>query len=318
MTSKTSIKMELKDILTKEWFEKTEAVFLSRYDLPLEICRSDSRAVLSRSSSPCDPHFCGLIRYSCAGMARCRKNRLRWMNIAAKTGKPHINICHAGIVLACVPIVYRQTRLGGIFFGKCLCKKPDKSLRLEFRKRFKGFRFNWHDLNRASGKLRVVPERRLVKAAEFLQSQLKRVLVPKKVAILRQQKAQWQANLDRKQKQRQAALPNVGKSVRLQPAVEYMDVEYDRQIKLKDIARFAGLSIFRFAHLFREQTGMTPVDYLTYVRIHHAKRLLLTTDWSGTQVSCAVGYRHQSYFIRTFKRITGTTPERFRLRRGHK
>jgi YesN/AraC family two-component response regulator len=51
------------------------------------------------------------------------------------------------------------------------------------------------------------------------------------------------------------------------------------------------------------------------VRIHHAKRLLAMPEYNYNQIMEATGYTYQSYFIRMFKRVTGTTPQKFRMRK---
>lgn len=307
--------MTLKDILTKEWFAKVESVFSSRYGLMLESVNPDGREVRSLSGSPCHPYFCRLIRDSRPGTTRCYKDRVQWMDFAQQSGRPYIGVCHAGIVLGCVPVVYRGKRLGGMFFGKCLSDKPDRQSRQEFRKRFKGFRFHWNMLNRAMGKLNVVSESQFITAGQYLQSQLNQVIVPKRISVLRKQKAQRLAEKARKQEQLQRSIPRVDSASRIRPAIEYMNYHYDLPVKLKELAKLAGLSVFRFSHLFREQTGITPVDYLTQVRIGHAMRLLTTTDWNFRQIMEVTGYTYQSYFIRVFKRVTGMTPQQFRMRK---
>ena len=98
-------------------------------------------------------------------------------------------------------------------------------------------------------------------------------------------------------------------------AVEYIETCSEQSIKLADIAYAAKLSAWRLGHLFTEEMGMTPIEYLNGVRIEHAKRLLSDTDYSGTKISYLVGYNSQSYFIRAFKRREGMTPEQFRQNR---
>jgi AraC-like DNA-binding protein len=106
------------------------------------------------------------------------------------------------------------------------------------------------------------------------------------------------------------------KQQRLNPAiaaaVKYIEACSEQSIKLADIAYAAKLSAWRLGHLFVEEMGMTPIEYLNGVRIEHAKRLLSGTDYSGTKISYLVGYNGQSYFIRAFKRREGMTPEQFR------
>jgi YesN/AraC family two-component response regulator len=236
------------------------------------------------------------------------------MNTAIQTGRPCVDVCHAGIMLACVPVVYRRLKLGGLFFGKCLLKKPDKTTAQEFHRRFKGFRFDWYELKRVARRLDIVPERQLVRAGEFLQSRLKRVLVPAKVKVLKEQSARRQVEKERKRKRMRAAIPYISGSSRIRPAIEYMDCHYDRPITLAEITRTTKLSESRLSHLFTEKMGITLFDYLTRVRIRNAKRLLQTTDWECIRIGPAVGYDNQSYFMRMFKRLAGTTPQRWRMR----
>ena len=102
------------------------------------------------------------------------------------------------------------------------------------------------------------------------------------------------------------------KMSQLKPAIEFMQYHYYQPLTLADVAKAAHLSVSRLAHLFREQMGMTIVDYLTNVRINHAKRMLLTTENNCTRICYEVGYNNQSYFTRVFKQITGMTPREFR------
>lgn len=102
------------------------------------------------------------------------------------------------------------------------------------------------------------------------------------------------------------------KITQLKPALDYIDTHYDQQITLANIAKQVHLSVSRLAHLFKDQMGITLIDYLTSVRISHAKRLLLTTEHSCTTICFEVGYNNQSYFTRTFKDVSGMTPRQFR------
>ncbi|MHC4527575.1 MAG: helix-turn-helix transcriptional regulator, partial [Planctomycetota bacterium] len=92
------------------------------------------------------------------------------------------------------------------------------------------------------------------------------------------------------------------------------DANYDKSITLADIARASHLSVSRLAHVFKEQMGITLIDYLTSVRIERAKQLLLATEQSCTEICFQIGYNNQSYFTRTFKEVVGVPPLRFRAR----
>jgi len=99
----------------------------------------------------------------------------------------------------------------------------------------------------------------------------------------------------------------------IRPAINYIDANYDKSMTLAEIARASHLSVSRLAHVFKEQMGITIIDYVTSVRIERAKHLLLATNQSCTEVCFEAGYNNQSYFTRTFKALVGMTPRQFRV-----
>ena len=100
----------------------------------------------------------------------------------------------------------------------------------------------------------------------------------------------------------------------LRKAVEYLDAHFDQSLTLDILAGRAKLSVSRLAHRFKEETGRTLIEYLTWVRIGHAQRLLVETDKSCQKIADEVGYNNQSYFSRAFRRVVGITPRQFRRR----
>ena len=99
---------------------------------------------------------------------------------------------------------------------------------------------------------------------------------------------------------------------KVQPAIDFIEANYTCQFSLQEVAKAAHLSVSRLAHLFKEQIGITIIDYLTDVRINHAKKLLLSSDKNCTEICFEVGYNNQSYFIRAFRGLVGLTPLQFR------
>lgn len=96
-------------------------------------------------------------------------------------------------------------------------------------------------------------------------------------------------------------------------AAEFIEANYDRPIRLADLAWETQLSVSRIAHLFRQDRGMSPMQYVTHVRLAHAKRLLTTTDLELQRVADMVGFRSPAYFGRVFKKRLGVSPGRYRL-----
>jgi len=101
-------------------------------------------------------------------------------------------------------------------------------------------------------------------------------------------------------------------NLKVRRALNYLNVHYAERIALADVAREVGLSVCRLSHLVKAHTGRTVMQHVQQVRVRHAQHLLTRTDRSCTDIAYDVGYHDQSYFIRHFKRITGTTPSRYR------
>jgi len=78
------------------------------------------------------------------------------------------------------------------------------------------------------------------------------------------------------------------------------------------LAQRAGLSPSRFAHLFREQTGLTPQRLLEQNRLRTAKQLLRETPLSIQEVAGEVGYADPFYFSKRFRRAFGLSPRAWR------
>jgi len=72
----------------------------------------DGAAVEALCSADCRPDFCALVQSGAEGRRRCLAERHRAVEIAAETGQSFITICHAGIVLVCVPVLEKASVSG--------------------------------------------------------------------------------------------------------------------------------------------------------------------------------------------------------------
>lgn len=98
----------------------------------------------------------------------------------------------------------------------------------------------------------------------------------------------------------------------IERALECIWERYSQPLSLTEIAESALLSRFYFARLFRDATGITPGRFLAAIRIHQAKRLLLSSSMSITDISFAVGYNSLGSFTNYFTTSVGVSPGRFR------
>ena len=104
-------------------------------------------------------------------------------------------------------------------------------------------------------------------------------------------------------------------NTRVRKALDFISMNYTRKIGLEAVAREVGLSAGRLAHLIKEFTGRTFLQIVHEMRIRQSQQLLQNTAKDCAEIAYEVGFGDQSYFIKHFRRITGTTPARFRRHR---
>ncbi|UCE99008.1 MAG: helix-turn-helix domain-containing protein [Planctomycetota bacterium] len=414
---------QLSRVLSGERFLRIEVVFRQHFQLGLETRGISGKEIKQTCSVDCHPAFCQIVRSNSTGLRRCNKERKRSLKIAIETGHSYISLCHAGIVLVCVPVMDKNKALGGMFFGKCLWEPVTRILIEDIKKRLKGICKERKKLVASIRKLPIIHGRQIQRAAEFLfdllyevggldgrvirwrrqrseqQSQIGEFIQERKklgtdweyplqserellgkvkigdrtgakeilnsilgtilfhnpgelgvlkarllelLSILSRAAVEGGVDIDVMLERNLAyvdkvmqisnqedlcawistaldefielvyTLQDARKVTQISPAINYIDANYDKAVTLTDIAKASHLSVSRLAHVFKEQMGITLVDYLTGVRIERAKQLLLATEQSCTEICFQVGYNNQSYFTRTFKRLVGTTPLQFR------
>jgi len=416
-------KSQLTESLKVEHFRQISRTFRKYFGLGLETVDERGREVSSLCTNDCTPQFCKTIKTSNALSKRCRQERLRSLSMAFETGQPYISLCHAGIVLVCVPVMDKEAPLGGLFFGKCLWEPINKVIEADLLKRLISSRLNPKKVINDACSLPVITARTIHSASEFLyimlyettnldpriiqwrrrkseqQAQISDFIQQQKklgagdkypyqnerelinkvkigdkigakkilntilatimfrnpgqldvlktrlielLSVLSRSAAEGGVDIDLMLKRNAGYINKVimldtqedvcvwishalnefvdsvygvlhsNKIKRVNSAVDYIDANYNRRLKLSDVAEAAHLSVSRLAHLFKEQMGTTVIDYMISVRIDQARKLLLATDESCTRISFELGYNNQSYFCHSFKKIVGMTPRQFR------
>ncbi|MHC4666139.1 MAG: PocR ligand-binding domain-containing protein [Planctomycetota bacterium] len=416
-------KSQLKTFLTRAKFEKIESTFRQHFQVGLGTTSISGKEIKGMCSWDYQPMFCEIVKSSEEGLRRCNEEHRRGLEIATETGQSYISLCHAGIVLICVPVMDKDRALGGMFFGKCLWEPATQSLVNDVEKRLKGVGVDNRILTEAMRKLPIIQGRKIHQAAEFLfdllyevagfdsrmirwrrqrseqQSQIGEFIQEKKklgtewrypleserelmgkvkigdrtgakeilnsilgtilfhnpgdLGVLKARLLELLSILSRSAVEGGVDVhvmleKNLGylnkvmqidsqedlcawistalnefielvytsqdarKVTQITPAINYIDANYDKAITLAEIAKVSHLSSSRLAHIFKEQMGITVIDYVTNVRIERAKQLLLATDQNCTEICFQVGYNNQSYFTRTFKELVGMPPRKFR------
>lgn len=97
-----------------------------------------------------------------------------------------------------------------------------------------------------------------------------------------------------------------------QYAVRYIEQYYNQKIQLNQLADICGYSPDHFRHVFKEETGMTPTQYIRQIRIDKSKQMIREQgDKNLTSIALDCGFASLSQFGSVFRQLTGQSPSDF-------
>lgn len=100
----------------------------------------------------------------------------------------------------------------------------------------------------------------------------------------------------------------------IQEAISYMELNYQRELTVEEIAGACQLNRSYFSKLFKEKKGCPPQEFLIRLRLSKAADLMRTTQISIGDISVSCGYPNQLHFSRAFKQRYGVSPREWRNR----
>ncbi len=101
-------------------------------------------------------------------------------------------------------------------------------------------------------------------------------------------------------------------STYVEKAIWYIEAYYMQNITVADIADHVHLSRYYITDIFKQQTNMSPIEYLIQYRIKQAKHMLVASKLSITEIALNCGFNSPSNFAMRFKQITDITPKEYR------
>lgn len=104
--------------------------------------------------------------------------------------------------------------------------------------------------------------------------------------------------------------------MRLAKTVAYMENNFQDKVLLEDLAKRSAMSVNQFLRVFKRNYQITPMNYLTQLRLERARELLKDPNLDITEVAFESGFDDSNYFSRVFRKHYQTSPREFRKTMG--
>ncbi|WP_244552251.1 AraC family transcriptional regulator [Paenibacillus sp. ov031] len=101
----------------------------------------------------------------------------------------------------------------------------------------------------------------------------------------------------------------------MERSITFMENHVSEKITTEGLSEIAGVSRSHYSILFKQLTGFSPNEYLSRLRVHRAKELLIGGSASLREIALKVGYKDEFYLSRRFKQQTGESPSGYTRRR---
>jgi len=98
---------------------------------------------------------------------------------------------------------------------------------------------------------------------------------------------------------------------KLVPVIEYIENNLDKDLSLAVLEKEFYMNRYYLCRIFKKNTNVSLHDFIAFKRVNRAK-LLLTEDYSVTEVAQMCGFNDYSNFIRVFGRVAGISPGKYK------
>ncbi|MHB9130022.1 MAG: PocR ligand-binding domain-containing protein [Armatimonadota bacterium] len=236
--------------------------------------------------------MCALIRDTVEGARRCEACDRHQHASAGSDGQAKLYTCHAGLYDMAIPLMIQSEHVATISSGQVLPTRPSDAGFARLRDRLCRLNIPEGRLRRAYDKAPWMPRTRLRHVMRLLE------IFARQLCASAWRIRELEASLEH---------PAIRKARTL------IDTQFrDAHLQLADAATAAGLAVAHFSHLFHRETGVTFTRYVQALRIEEAKRLLVDTDGSITEICFACGFNSLTHFNRVFHSGEGCSPRQFR------
>jgi AraC-like DNA-binding protein len=233
--------------------------------------------------------FCTLVNSTPLGRLACERDDQKAASTCLKGRVCLARRCHLGLVDITKPIVINGRAVGLLCTGQLLYKRPTQQAFQRIQKRLASLGVDAAKARQAYFNLPVLEKPRVTAIIDLMQ------MVAELIG-----------------NQRLQTLKTVVLHQPLSKALDFIEARYAESLTLPAVAKAAGLSVSRLAHVFKAQVGMSVTAYLNMVRVKWAEYYLTNSQLRVSETAFQVGFGNLSHFNHVFRQATGLSPTQYR------
>lgn len=278
------------DIATKKILHQYHAAIYRLLRIPLDWITPDHREFTLCGMDHCHPLCQKIIRHP-LGKAACAAFSAAQVTKCRFTGQSLATECHAGLTDMHIPIFISGAYSGCLCVGQYLDHQPTAA-----------------DLDRVLSQLDYLGLTR----SELKQYYAETTMLSAERARGLEELLRMLAEYVCETEDKLLLLEDINRNTPTAAARQFMEANFKSRLTIERISRRVNLSVSRFSHLFRQQVGDSPLNYLNRFRCQKAGDLLRGTSLTIAEIAAAVGFTNQNHFARTFRKINACSPTAFR------
>lgn len=233
--------------------------------------------------------FCTLVNSSHLGRLACERDDQKAASACVEGRACLARRCHLGLIDITRPIVTNGQAVGLLCTGQLLYKQPTQQAFQRIQKRLTSLGVDVAKARQAYFTLPVLEKKRVTAIIDLTQ------MVAELIGD-----------------QRLQTLKTIVLHQPLSKALDFIEARYAEPLTLPAVAKAAGLSVSRLAHVFKAQVGMSVTAYLNMIRVKWAEYYLSNTQLRVSEAAFQVGFGNLSHFNHVFRQATGLSPTQYR------
>jgi AraC-like DNA-binding protein len=247
--------------------------------------RSSEKLQAQRLFTP----FCTLVNSTHLGRLACERDNQKAASTCLQGGGCLSRRCHLGLTDITIPIAVNGKAVGLLCTGQLLYRRPTRQAFQRIQTRLTRLGVDVAKARQAYLNLPVLEKRRVTAIIDLMQMVAE---------LIGNQKLQ--------------TLKTVVLHHPLSKALDFVEAHYAEPLTLPLVAKAAGLSVSRLAHVFKAHVGMSVTAYLNMVRVNSARDYLTNSSMRVSETAFQVGFGNLSHFNHVFRQATGLSPTQYR------